>query len=667
MTELFEQLLSWVAQNPYWAGALIFTVAMTESLAVVGIVVPGVVIMFGIGALIAAGAIDFLAALSWAVAGAVVGDGVSFWFGRHYRERLRGLWPFSRHPKSLAHGIDFFERYGGKSVAVGRFFGPVRAVIPLVAGMMGMPPWRFLAANVLSALVWAPAYLLPGMVFGASLELASEVAFRLVILILLLAMAIWLTLWSIHRIFLLLQPYTTRMVQGILNWGNRHPFLSHISAALADPHHPEARGLSILATLLVIAFTLFTLATGWTLQENDDSGINHTVFEAMQSIRTPLADHFMVFISSLADPVTMVALVLSVGVLLWLGRRHTLAYWLAAAGFALVTGPLLTLALQSPRPDMTATQDALASTHTLWATVIYGFIAVMIAREMTPRLRWIAYSIAGLLIASVAFSRIYLGVNWLSDVVGSLALGLSWISALAIAYSRHTEPAGKSWPLLLTTSLSLVVALIIHSQLLHTQRFDAHRPSYRTETRPVDNWWHTGWSQLPAVRLDTRNRLDHRLTVQYAGSLQELRSELAKSGWRSPPELGWKNLLKLLSPSLSLQQLPVLPQVHDGEHEAFVLEKKLPGEHRLVLRLWDANITLTPDGLPLWLGLVAEQQKIEILGLITFASTATTSGPALTTLVRDIDGKLRARLTESPEILLIVSDGNQGADGRGTP
>jgi len=55
MTEFFQQLLEWVALHPYWSGAIIFLVAMAESLAIVGLIVPGVVIMFGIGALIAAG------------------------------------------------------------------------------------------------------------------------------------------------------------------------------------------------------------------------------------------------------------------------------------------------------------------------------------------------------------------------------------------------------------------------------------------------------------------------------------------------------------------------------------------------------------------------------------------------------------------------------------
>ena len=63
-------------------------------------------------------------------------------------------------------GIDFFDKYGAISVALGRFFGPIRAVVPLVAGLMHMPPRRFYLANVLSAMVWAPAYLAPGVVLG---------------------------------------------------------------------------------------------------------------------------------------------------------------------------------------------------------------------------------------------------------------------------------------------------------------------------------------------------------------------------------------------------------------------------------------------------------------------------------------------------------------------
>ena len=86
MSEIFDQVLQWVALHPVWAGLVVFLVAMTESLAIVGVIVPGVAMMFGIGALIAAGALDFWAACAWAVVGAVLGDSLSFYLGRHFQQ-----------------------------------------------------------------------------------------------------------------------------------------------------------------------------------------------------------------------------------------------------------------------------------------------------------------------------------------------------------------------------------------------------------------------------------------------------------------------------------------------------------------------------------------------------------------------------------------------------
>jgi membrane protein DedA with SNARE-associated domain len=95
------------------------------------------------------------------VAGAVLGDSISFWLGQKFGPVLPRLWPFRSHPDLLTRGIVFFERYGGSSVFVGRFIGPLRAVVPLAAGMMHMPTARFYAANILSAVVWAPALVFP--------------------------------------------------------------------------------------------------------------------------------------------------------------------------------------------------------------------------------------------------------------------------------------------------------------------------------------------------------------------------------------------------------------------------------------------------------------------------------------------------------------------------
>lgn len=170
MSEFFDQLLEWIRHNPDYAGLVVFAMALAESLAIVGVLIPGVVILFGVGVLIGTGILEFWSMCLWAIAGAVIGDGLSYWLGHHF-DYLTGRWRWFRvHPDHLQKGVRFFRKYGDLSVALGRFFGPIRAVVPLVAGLLQMPPRRFYIANVLSAFVWAPAYLIPGMLLGEASE-----------------------------------------------------------------------------------------------------------------------------------------------------------------------------------------------------------------------------------------------------------------------------------------------------------------------------------------------------------------------------------------------------------------------------------------------------------------------------------------------------------------
>ncbi|HEB63040.1 MAG TPA: DedA family protein [Gammaproteobacteria bacterium] len=203
MIETFVQpLMDWVALYPNRAGFIVFLIAMIESLVIVGVLVPGAALLFGVGALIGTGTLELWPTLAWAAAGAIAGDGISFWLGYHYREQLHHIWPFKNHPKLFSRGEVFFHKHGGKSIAFGRFVGPIRAIVPTVAGMMAMSPLRFTIINVLSALAWAPVYILPGAAFGTSLELASDVMMHLISLLIVIALFIWLVAWSIKKVFI---------------------------------------------------------------------------------------------------------------------------------------------------------------------------------------------------------------------------------------------------------------------------------------------------------------------------------------------------------------------------------------------------------------------------------------------------------------------------------
>ncbi len=183
LNEYYQLFSNWIGAHAEWAELLVFLIALVESLAVVGLLVPGVAMMFAAGALIGSDTLGFFPICLAAMAGAVAGDGISFWLGRHYHGPLLASWPLRNHPKLIEQGIHFFHRHGAISVLLGRFFGPIRAVIPLIAGMLDMSVKQFAVVNVVSAVLWAPAYLIPGMLFGGSLQQASEMTQKVVLVL----------------------------------------------------------------------------------------------------------------------------------------------------------------------------------------------------------------------------------------------------------------------------------------------------------------------------------------------------------------------------------------------------------------------------------------------------------------------------------------------------
>jgi len=166
MEDLAQPLLDLIKAHQGWAIAIMFITAFGESFAFLSLLFPGTTLLIAAGTLVKTGTLHYLPVMIVAIAGAVLGDSISYWIGRRFGGGIARLWPFSRNRALLPNGMRFFERHGGKSVFIGRFFGPVRAVIPLAAGIMQMPRARFWFANVASALVWAPMLLFVGDVVG---------------------------------------------------------------------------------------------------------------------------------------------------------------------------------------------------------------------------------------------------------------------------------------------------------------------------------------------------------------------------------------------------------------------------------------------------------------------------------------------------------------------
>ncbi len=168
MEDLAQPLLEFIKAHQSWAIVLMLITGFGESFAFLSLLFPGTTLLIAAGTLMKSGTLPYLPVMVGAILGAVLGDWVSYWIGRRFGGGIARLWPFTRNPELLPSGIEFFERHGGKSVFIGRFFGPIRAVIPLAAGIMHMPRGRFWVANIASALVWAPMLLFVGDAVGAA-------------------------------------------------------------------------------------------------------------------------------------------------------------------------------------------------------------------------------------------------------------------------------------------------------------------------------------------------------------------------------------------------------------------------------------------------------------------------------------------------------------------
>jgi membrane protein DedA with SNARE-associated domain len=155
----FHQIVEFVRVHETWAAPIVFCLAFGESLAFISLLIPAWGALVAIGYLIGPSGINFWPVWIAGSLGAACGDWLSYWVGIKLGPPVAHVWPLSRHPDLLPRGERFMKHWGIPGIFIGRFFGPLRAAVPLVAGILAMPYWQFQVANFTSAFVWAAVLL----------------------------------------------------------------------------------------------------------------------------------------------------------------------------------------------------------------------------------------------------------------------------------------------------------------------------------------------------------------------------------------------------------------------------------------------------------------------------------------------------------------------------
>ncbi|MDI3323832.1 phosphatase PAP2 family protein [Pontibacterium granulatum] len=412
-----DDLITWINSNSSLGILLaIGALSMLESLAFVGILVPGIALLATLSWFAGQQALPLPFMLLSGFIGAVIGDWLSYLLGRYASHWISTLAIIKRHPNWLTEGQTFFSRYGGRSIFLGRFIGPIRAVTPFVAGSCAMPPRRFLAFNLLSAACWAPVSLLPAYWLG---QQAEELQ---------MSWNIWLQLVALLMfVAVLFQAAHHQLEPG--NWLYRylHPLAEH-------PHRQLRTQLFATCMLTVLLACIgvrsFSALPAW---EQD-------TFQRMQN----LPEHFFpaITLSTLPGDGLFLALgSLSTVLLLWLCRQRSTALgFVSTVAATMAINTLLKLLFDWPRPALGQhlyESASFPSGHAAGAAALLAGWAVLMAHRYEARTKRRIYLGAFALIAPVALSRVLLGVHWPLDVIAGSAVGLFFATLLRWQMDRE--------------------------------------------------------------------------------------------------------------------------------------------------------------------------------------------------------------------------------------
>lgn len=636
--ESIQPVLNWISSHPHWSGFIVFLISLSESLAIVGLIVPGVVMMTAIGGMMGSGILPAWQTLSWAILGAVAGDGISYWLGYHYHQHLRDFWPFKQFPKLLARGEFFFKHHGGKSIVFGRFVGPVRPMIPVIAGMMDMAPKRFLFFNILSAIAWAPLYSLPGILIGASLgNLSSEVASRAGLLVLLLLLA----LWCIYEILLLLGAWIVNTLKNCVQFTweilNRS---SLIHSLLKTKQGTEQNQLGILL-LFILAVIGFVITTYDALHAEGIAALNEPMYQVLRALYLDKLITTIGLLAGLADPFVLLPAAAMVG--FWLLCQKYLkaaGCWLMTIFGGFIAGHYIGSLTAVPRPEglmYLSHSYSFPSGHTLAIVLTFGLAAAFIQHALLRKYRWLPWVIVIPIILFISCSRIYLGMHWFTDIIGSLTLGIACVALGTFIYRRivpHRIPMRAILiPGLLTISITFSFYTIYVYPTIRTHLVRAwpihllNQTVWWTGKGPTNDLYRTGAFKRQATVFD----------IQWLGNLNTIQTILEQEGWATLPKLNFKTGVMMLANDPSPTLFPIMPKFHRDRLPVLTVAKPLNAHKRLVLQLWQSDYLSAQTDTPLWVGTLRLEEASHPLPLVTLYLEVPSHGNILKFFTKELN------------------------------
>ncbi len=462
---LLNHILPVFSHIGVWGYWLVLFLSFAESVVLVGEVIPGSTLLIFIGFLSAQGILDIGDLIWFAAIGAILGDSLSYYLGTKGTNFFRNENRFLK-TVHLERGQRFFKKHGDKSIFLGRFIGFLRPIVPFVAGLSEMSPKRFLFWNITSAFLWAASHLLLGYFFGSAFAVietwGTRVSYGIGLLLL-----FFLALYGI-RVFIIRHGYRIGAFARSVYTSVRTAIISNPDVQRFVQQHPRSfaflgkrfdrtsfTGLSL--TLIAIGLLyLFFAFLGVVLAVSTSGSIvaaDIRVADLLAYFRSPEVTKVFLWITVLGmwQMVVFVALIASVIFWVWRKKDHIAYLWLAVGVDGLLSF-LAKVAVHRARPEHAAYLEhsySFPSGHAMISVVLYGFLAYTLMRFKGLRRKVNVFFIWFIIVFAIGFSRLYLGVHYLSDVWAGYLLGLLILTTTITAYewrqSKKEKAADEKW------------------------------------------------------------------------------------------------------------------------------------------------------------------------------------------------------------------------------
>jgi undecaprenyl-diphosphatase len=413
-----------------------------------GIPVPGETALITAAAFGALGRLNIYGVVAVATAGAILGDNAGYWIGKKGGMALVRKYGSYLHldEKKIEKMHGFFERHGPKTIFLGRFISLLRCWAAVLAGVARMPYGTFMFWNALGGIIWATIFGTLGYFFGKNLPLLErylgQASMAVALLVALVVGAALFARWfSSHRSDVsdtLSEKWQHAATDPRLaEFRSHHQRLwSYVAARFARGEYLIIHltiGLAVSAGVL----WLFSTITEDVIHNDPMTRFDVALASWLQRHDTPGMDRVFHYVSLLGSPLVIGILAIVVAIILAVKREWLiLSGWAAAFYGASLLGRLLQALVRRPRTPggvelISGDTLTIPTGHAFGSLIGFGLLAYLLVGFVVKRrsLQAVIVAAAAALIVAISFSRLYLGVLYLSDVVGVYAGGVVWLTA----------------------------------------------------------------------------------------------------------------------------------------------------------------------------------------------------------------------------------------------